>query len=582
MRRSSATRTLVFCAVLSVTLAAGQDSIPNPEVSASTGGTILDISLSTVRDGVTVAVTTDAPIIPEIARLAHPERLVFDFPGFSLAGANQRTPVNNGPVVGVRASLFRSEPPTTRIVVDLKEALEPQLRLEGNRLWITLRFAQPVAENHETDANRQPPVTQPSTSVAPNLPTTPPPAGGRNPSSAQPSEFQLLARARALRLEDLNALEEKAKAGDPEAETILALAYHSAVLLKNDEAEALRLLHHAADKKFVAAEESLGIFYAAGIGMPQPNPGEALTWYRKAAQQGSVDAATNIATMYATADGVPRDMDAAIPWFRQAAEAGGATAQYNLALIYGRGDGVGRDEQKSLDWLVKAADQDVIPALLDLGNRYLHPPDGSKPDVPRAIQRYQRAAELGDGRAQAILGEIYSGGIWVAADYQQAVKWYRMAADQGQRDGEFGLAARYVLGQGVAADQAEAFRWFKAAAEQGHPNAQYDLGRLYEVGRGTSPDPSLAVHYYELAAQQGVVKAQYQLGVLLAKGQGVQGDPVSAYKWLLLAQDSVYDSAVALSDLRKSMSPAAISDAEHQVDAWRIAHQDSGRGTPTH
>ncbi len=582
MRRLSAIRTLVFCAVVSVALAAGQDSNANLEVSPTTGGTILDISLSTDREGVTIAVTTDAPVIPEIARLAHPDRLVFDFPGFSLAGSNQRTPVNNGPVVAVRASLFRSEPPTSRIVIDLKEPLEPQLRLEGNKLSITLRFAQPVAEIHESDSNRQPSVPKPSALAPPNLPTAPPPAGRRNLSTAEPNEYELLEKARALRLEDLKGLEERANAGDPEAETILALAYHSAVLLKNDEAEALRLLHHAAGKKFVAAEESLGIFYAAGIGMAEPNPGEALTWYRKAAQHGSVDAATNIATMYATGDGVPRDMDAAIPWFRQAAEAGGATAQYNLALIYGRGDGLARDEQKSLDWLVKAADQDVIPALVDLGNRYLHPSDGSKTDVPRAIQRYQRAAELGDGRAQAILGDIYSGGAWVAADYQQAVKWYRLAADQGQRDGEFGLAARYVLGQGVAADPAEAFRWFKAAAEQGHANAQYDLGRLYEVGRGTSRDLSLAVHYYELAAQQGVVKAQYQLGVLLAKGESVRSDPVSAYKWLLLAQDSVYESAAALSDLRKSMAPADIADAEHQVDAWRIAHQDSGRGSATH
>jgi len=399
----------------------------------------------------------------------------------------------------------------------------------------------------------------------------------QTPSRAQ-TEYELLSKARALSLDDLKVLDDKAAAGEPEAETILALAYHSGVLLRNDESEALLLLHRAADQGFVAAEESLGIFSAAGIGMPQPNPGEALAWYRKAAQHGSVDAATNIATMYATADGVPRDMDAAITWFRRAAEAGGATAQYNLALIYGRGDGVPRDDQKFLEWLVKAADQGVIPALLDLAYRYMHPQDRSKPDIPAAIQRYQRAAELGDGPAQAMLGDIFSGGTLVPADYPQAVKWYRMAADQGQKDGEFGLAARYVLGQGVAIDQAEALRWFKAAADQGHADAQYDVGRMYEAGKGiTAPDLPLAVHYYELAAQQGVVKAQYCLGALLAKGEGVQIDRVSAYKWLLLAQDSVHDSTAVLNDLRKSMTPPQITDAEHQVDAWRIAHKDLRR-----
>jgi len=183
---------------------------------------------------------------------------------------------------------------------------------------------------------------------------------------------------------------------------------------------------------------------------------------------------------------------------------------------------------------------------------------------------------------RAIFGDIFSAGTLVPADYPQAVKWYRSSAAQGQKEGEFGLAARYVLGQGVDVDLGEAFRWFKAAADQGHANAQYNLGRLYETGKGVVPDVTSAVHYYELAAQQGVVKAQYQLGVLLAKGEGVKSNTVSAYKWLLLAQDSVHDSAVVLNDLRKSMAPSEIADAEHQVDAWRLAHNNSPRDAPVH
>ena len=571
MRRSAATRNIVLCAILGLTPVIGQDSSP-PEGSSSSGSKIREILLSSDSAGLTIEVTTDVPIVPETTRLEHPDRLVFDFPGFSLAGPNRRTPVNNGPIVAVRASLFRPAPAMSRIVVDLKEPLKPELRSIGNKLLIKLRFGA-GAEAHPTVSDRQSSV-KPSGSATPNSSAAQP--AGRPPKlfKVQPSGYDLISKAQSLSLDDLKVLEEKAEAGDAEAETLLALAYHSAALLRNDESEALRLLKRAADQGYVAAEESLGILYSAGIGMPRPNPEEALAWYRKAAQHGSIDAATNIATMYATADGVPRDMDVAITWFRQAADAGGATAQYNLALIYGRGDGVPRDDQEFMDWLVKAADQDVIPALLDLAYQYLHPPEGSKPDIPAATQRYRRAAELGDSGAQAMLGDIFSGGTLVPANYAEAVKWYRMAADQGQRDGEFGLAARYVLGQGVEADQAEALRWFKAAADQGHADAQYDIGRMYETGTGAASELSLAVHYYQLAAQQGVVKAQYCLGVLLAKGQGVPTDRVAAYKWLMLAQDSVPGSAAVLNDLRKSMTPAEITDAEHQVDAWRIAHKE--------
>jgi len=48
--------------------------------------------------------------------------------------------------------------------------------------------------------------------------------------------------------------------------------------------------------------------------------------------------------MYATGQGIPKNMESAIAWFREAADAGGSAAQYNLTLIYERGDGTARDE----------------------------------------------------------------------------------------------------------------------------------------------------------------------------------------------------------------------------------------------
>jgi hypothetical protein len=70
---------------------------------------------------------------------------------------------------------------------------------------------------------------------------------------------------------------------------------------------------------------------------------------------------------------------------------------------------------------------------------------------------------------------------------------------------------------------------------------------------------------------------QYRIGVLLAKGAGVQTDRVSAYKWLMLAQDSVPSATKALNDLRPSMSAGELSQAEGQVDTWRSAHKQAPR-----
>jgi hypothetical protein len=47
---------------------------------------------------------------------------------------------------------------------------------------------------------------------------------------------------------------------------------------------------------------------------------------------------------------------------------------------------------------------------------------------------------------------------------------------------------------------------------------------------------------------------------------------VSAYKWLVLADDAVKDSAGKAQELRKLLAPAQIAQAEHEIDEWRTAH----------
>jgi len=568
--------------------AATQSSAPETSSAAAAKRVINKINVATDERGLSIEILANSAVVPDTERLQHPDRLVFDFAGFSLQGPPQHITVNKGPVSAVRASLFQASPPLTRIVIDLKEPTSVELQPFENKVVIRVPFESPAPQLEQSESKDPAPSESPRALTRPMGPSKSPPAAARpigpSPSIPQPlsdtrtnqtpaREYEVLEKARAVTLEQLPALEAKAEGGDPEAETLLALAYHAGVLLKNDEAEALRLLHRAAARGYVPAQESLGIYYTAGIGMEKPDPQAALQWYTAAAEKGSVDAATNIGSMYAIGDGIPKDMTAAIRWFRRASDAGGASAEYNLSVIYRRGDGVPQDEQQALSWLTKAANHDFIPALREMGLRATYPRDGSAADIPKAIQRYRRAAELGDAISQAILGDIFSNGELVQPDYEQAAKYYRMAADQGQRDGEFGLAVRYTLGQGVPVDQGEAMRLFKAAADQGHADAQYDLGVMYELGQGAQPDLPSAAHYYQLAAEQGVVKAQYRMGVLLAKGVGVQTDRVSAYKWLMLAQDSVPSATKALSDLRSSMSANEISEAERQVDTWRIEHK---------
>jgi len=592
-------------------------------VSARSGGTqtasaapasasIGNVDVSARADGVTITIDVSAVAALSPSRASNPDRLIFDFPGFELKGNNRHIPVNRGPVKELRISQFRVRPPVTRMVVESSEALDYRMkRVANGTVVIEIPFAKPGPDSGQSNApsaegadavtraqtrpqSGSPPPTpaetrlnleKPQPAESQNRTETPPVqlelapverAGTRpaKPAPGPPGAYALMDKAKALKLDDLQPLEEKARAGDPEAQTLLALAYYSGSLLKVDDDEAMRLLHQAADRGYMAAEESLGMFAEAGVGREQRQPAfaDALAWYHKAAQQGSMDAATDIALLYANGKGVPRDPAQAVVWFRKAADGGDGSAQYNLALMYERGEGVPQDYKEAVRWLTAAADQGLVPPLLALAELFLQPPNSSMTaDTSKAIQYYEQAAAKGSATAQVTLGTIFSRGLQGKVDYAQAIEWYKKAADKGEPDGEFALGVSYALGHGAAVDYALARRWLTAAANQGQIEAQYDLAIICEQGNGAPPDRDLASHYYQMAADRGMAKAQYRFGLFLAKGAS-GSDRIAAYKWLTLAGDSIKESLEPLNNLKKSMNPQEIAQADQDVQYWRAAH----------
>jgi len=130
------------------------------------------------------------------------------------------------------------------------------------------------------------------------------------------------------------------------------------------------------------------------------NYGEALTWFHRAADQGSPEAKDKIGEMYELAQGVPEDMGEAMKWFRKAADEGYPPAQMDVAALYSNGWGVPRDEAAALAWNRKAADQGYPVAEEAVGVAYANglgvPPDfaAARPWLERAIAGGDTQAEL--------------------------------------------------------------------------------------------------------------------------------------------------------------------------------------------
>jgi len=76
----------------------------------------------------------------------------------------------------------------------------------------------------------------------------------------------------------------------------------------------------------------LGSLYEDGLVLPR-DFGEAVYWYRSAAEQGYPGAQTNLGFMYARGLGVTASRRTAIQWFQRAAKQGDNVAIRNLEAL---------------------------------------------------------------------------------------------------------------------------------------------------------------------------------------------------------------------------------------------------------
>ncbi len=180
-------------------------------------------------------------------------------------------------------------------------------------------------------------------------------------------EFRLGHHQEAVRLWTLSAAE-----GDPQSQFALGAVYTEGDTLAGvapDYAQALSWYRKAADQGHAAAQFNLGIFYASGQAVPRDMV-EAARWWQLAALQGHVEAQFNLGLLYAQGTGVDTDLREAAKWWEMAAKQGYAAAQFNLGVMYVKGQGVNEDPMEAVRlWQLSARQGfgqaiDVLKTLL--------------------------------------------------------------------------------------------------------------------------------------------------------------------------------------------------------------------------
>lgn len=103
---------------------------------------------------------------------------------------------------------------------------------------------------------------------------------------------------------------------------------------------------------FPMAQFRLGTLYERGLGV-KADSARAQVWYARAAEQGNVKAIHNLAVLHVSR--AKPDYAQAAKLFSESAAHGLSDSQYNLAMLYESGLGVPRDLKEAYKWLVLAA-----------------------------------------------------------------------------------------------------------------------------------------------------------------------------------------------------------------------------------
>ena len=265
----------------------------------------------------------------------------------------------------------------------------------------------------------------------------------------------------------------------------------------------------------VEAQHALAKCYATADGGVGRDMSASFDWDLKAARNGNGDAMYAVGCRYAEGiEGVvTQDYGEALRWWRKAAEVGDLSgdAHYKIAECYIYGWGIGKNEYKASDWFLLSAGRGNLMAQIWLGRTAL-----DEGRATEGVKWLKKAALQGSPIAQVQLGRAYMDGLdGVKQDNSEALMWFKMAAEQEWPEGLYLLGTMYLIGKGCAMDTEEAFRLIRLSAEQGYVHAHFNLAQHYFYGRDVVKNLTEAERWCRRPAEDGMVIAQTLMGCIL-------------------------------------------------------------------
>jgi TPR repeat protein len=208
------------------------------------------------------------------------------------------------------------------------------------------------------------------------------------------------------------------------------------------------------------------------------------------------------------------EKDKAISSLQYAAEKGHALAHWKLGRMYAEGDGVPRSDLRAFEYFRRIADghaddspdtpqaRFVANAFVQLGHYYLEgiPNSAVKADPDRAREMYSYAASyFGDADAQYSLARLYLDGVGTTKDTRLALRWLVLAANKGQYRAQAMLGDVLFKGESVARQAARGLMWLTLARDNATGREDKWIAELHEQAfrKATDEERQRALDYLE-------------------------------------------------------------------------------------
>lgn len=275
-------------------------------------------------------------------------------------------------------------------------------------------------------------------------------------------------------------LRERAAAGDVDAQIELGklcLSQDSAV---GDAVEGAGWLLKAAKSGSAVAQELLAHCFMQGLGVEQ-DEASAKEWWFKAASQGNARAAFHYARLLESAD--EDGHEEYLSWYRKAADGGSIHAQDRLGRLLLQDDVPYRDIEEAERYLRMAAEGGSLETMEFLAFRYLQG-DQIPANPKAAFEMLLMACKAGSRLCQENLGRLYEQGLGTDQDYGEAIKWYQQGIEKRSKNCALRLGNMHFHGRGVPRDVRMALRcWEHSRSLMGLGDFDTDYFRV-EIRNG--------------------------------------------------------------------------------------------------